>query len=208
MPAFFEAAPATGGNAADWLAENLKWMHDPVRCERVLSDPTFQAAGREILTRLRPHDAFTADEAKRVSDDLRHLTAAARGGASQGDVQAASTALDHLAGFLADRVVAPVRIESWRSPVPTYLAGHERWRTANMLDGRAGPELAASVYAALRAVVLETAAPLDLRLRALDLLGEIGVAETSSLLAEMEDPRRGTAEASQSPTSLTRCSQR
>ena len=181
---------AQGEDAAAWLAEKLEWMHDPQRCEKVLSDAKFQAAGKTLLEKLRPRNGFTADEAKRVSDDLRRLTAAARGGASQGDMQAASTALDHLADFLADRVVTPVRIENWQSPVPTYLAGHERWRTANMLDGRAGPELAASVYAALRAVVLDAAAPLDLRLRALDLLGEIGVAETSNLLTQMEDTLR------------------
>ncbi len=160
----FQDAPVKGQDSPVWLREQLKWMEDPQPCEKILSDPKFQAAGKAILERLPATDGFTAEETTRVSQDLARLTAAVRGGASKGDVRAASDALGDLAGFLADRVVSPVRIERWQTPVPTYLAGHERWRTANILEARAGPELAASVYAALRAVVLAAAAPLDLRL--------------------------------------------
>jgi hypothetical protein len=187
----FRDAGVKGKDAPDWLKQRLSWMDNPGRCDKVLSDASFQAAGKEILARLPATDGFSDQEMKRASRDLEELTSAARGEASRGIPRTASDALGDLASFLDDRVVSPVRIERWQIPVPTYLAGHERWRTANMLEARAGPELAARIHGAIRSVVLSATASLDLRLRALDLLGELGLPETSKELSGLEEALRG-----------------
>ena len=183
----FQDVPAKGKDAPVWLAEQLKWMEDPQLSKKVLSDAKFQTAGKAILERLPANDGFTVKEAKRVSQDLARLTAAVHSGASEGDVSAGSDALDDLAGFLADRVVSPVRIERWQTPVPTYLAGHERWRTANMPRGASGLGVG---RVGLRGALFDGAChgcAVGPAVARLDLLGEVGVPETSRMLTELED---------------------
>jgi hypothetical protein len=106
-------------------------------------------------------------------------------------------ALTALAEFLSKNVVQPIRLglESAlhtggdgppaATATPHYLAGHERFRAARRLAALVGPSLATQTYAALVQVAIDREAAEEDRVRAIDLLNEIGVGTNETLLSTM-----------------------
>lgn len=187
--------PAAEGTSAERLTKQLKWMSDWERSEKIINDKRFQKAGMAILDRLPAKDRFSAGEAARVRADLKSMRACIEKPEVPAAGDACRAALDDLAAFLGERVVDPVRIERW-SFVPCYVAGHERWKTANMLEARAGPALTAAIYNGIRQLVIGSKVPLPIRIQTLDLLGEIGVHNASKMLVEIEGELQGASQGS------------
>ena len=153
---------------------------------QTLAQPRLQAAGLAMLARLNVPGRLSDETCAETTARLDRLEAAAAGRAADGAAWQAD--LSALTSLLQERVVLPTMIENQgdRAGYVAYSTGFERQDAAQLLELRAGPLLTERIYAVLRKFAIAPAAPLDARLAALDLLGQIGVPDRSELLNEIE----------------------
>lgn len=158
--------------------------------------------GKSLLPEISPHDTLSLREEGCLRNLLAHVTHSREPPLSDTDH---ARALEELSSVIAGRIVQRIRVDCsanleigdevsakltpWNvetTGVPVYVAGHERWRTAQWLEIVAGPELSRALYDAISQVIVDRKTDREDRLSAMDLLGEIGVPPTSRLLIEME----------------------
>jgi hypothetical protein len=172
--------------------------------KKLTGGPETVVVAKRLLAELTPTEQLTQKEQRYIRMLLAHMLCSVE--KTVGDSPSRIRALENLFSFLAKRVVEPVRIEypkeldasdescldrngPWcaeKTGVPAYIAGHERWRTAQRLEIVAGPELTKEIYVTLQRLIVDAKADREARLCALDLLGELGVHPVSRLLMDLE----------------------
>jgi hypothetical protein len=148
----------------------------------IRTSPATIAAGTKFLKHTAPKDAFSDDENQRIQALLTTLeTPPLQSPTAQASRRAA---LQSLTELLTARLIEPIRVQRPmllpvgdprdKNRLPTYLAGHERWRVRARLDDYADVALPERLDQALFDVAVNDADSLDVRLAALDLLAELG----------------------------------
>ena len=148
----------------------------------IRTSPATVAASKKFLKHTAPKGAFSDDENQRIQALLTTLEAPPPH--SRAEQASRRAALQSLTELLTVRLIEPIRVRRPmllpvgdprdKNRLPTYLAGHERWRVRARLDDYADVALPERLDKALFEVALADSDSLDVRLAALDLLGELG----------------------------------
>lgn len=196
--------PVSGAAAGEVLINSLLALVCRDDCDSSASRTSATASAKRLLATMSLDGEFPDLDRQRVRELLGSLSRSSAVNRTDSALHQAVEALHALRTLIADRIVTPVRIEQLApgasigppslakefpkglASVPVYLAGHERWRTAQRFEILAGPDLARLTYRDLQNVILDKGVSRELRLKALDLLGEIGVPDTSPQLSEIE----------------------